>query len=78
MNQEVFEKVNQDLWAYRDKEVMDVDQDQIARVVIRREEGEEIALRYEDYQWIVEVPESQKDKEALSYKFWYPINDIRF
>jgi len=45
VNQEVFEKVNQDLWAYRDKEVMDVDQDQIARVVIRREEGEEIALR---------------------------------
>ncbi len=78
VNHDEFEKVNQDLWAYRDKEVMDVDQDQIARVVIRREEGEEIALRYEDYQWIVESPESQKDKEALSYKFWYPINDIRF
>lgn len=75
---EVFEKVNQDFWAYRDKEVMDVAQDQIARVVIRREEGEEIALRYEEYQWIVEAPESQKDKEVLSYKFWYPINDIRF
>jgi len=78
VNQEVFEKINQGVWAYRDKVVMDVDQDQIARVVIRREEGEEIALRYEDYQWIVEAPESQKDKEVLSYKFWYPINDIRF
>ncbi len=78
VNPEVFEKVNQDVWAYRDKEVMDVAQDQIARVVIHREEGEELALRYEDYQWIVEAPESQKDKEVLSYKFWYPINDIRF
>ncbi len=57
---------------------MEVDQHQNERVLILRDEGEEIALRYEDYQWIVEVPESQKDKEALSYKFWYPINDIRF
>ena len=78
VNPEVFETVNKDVWAYRDKEVMDVAQDQIERVVIRREEGEEIALRYEEYQWIVEAPESQKDKEVLAYKFWYPLNDIRF
>ena len=36
VNPEVFDKVNQDLWAYRDKEVLDVVQDQIERVVIRR------------------------------------------
>ena len=78
VKKDLFESVNQEAWAFRDKDVLDVDQDQIARVVIRRKEDEEIALRYEDYQWIVETPDSQKDQEALSYKFWYPINDIRF
>ena len=78
VNQEIRDKLSQDVLAFRDKEVFDIKQDQIARVVIQRKEDEEIALRYEDYKWIVEAPDGQKDQEALAYKFWYPINEIRF
>ena len=63
---------------FRDKGVLDVEQNQIARIVIHKKEDEEIALSYEDYKWIVESPDAQKDQEALAYKFWYPITEIRF
>ncbi len=78
VSQEIRDKLNQDVLAFRDKDVLDVEQNQIARIVIHRKENEEIALRYEDYKWIVESPDAQKDKEALAYKFWYPITEIRF
>ncbi len=78
VGQEIFEKLNQDVLAFRDKGVVDVEQEQIAGVVIHRKEDAEIALRYEDYKWIVEAPDAQKDQEALAYKFWYPITEIRF
>ena len=75
---EIRDKLSQDVRAFRDKDVLDVEQSQIARIVIHRKEDEEIALRYEDYKWIVESPDAQKDQEALAYKFWYPITEIRF
>ena len=78
VSRDIFEKLNQEVLAFRDKEVFDIEQDQIARVVIHRKEDDEIALRYEDYKWIVEAPDAQKDQEALAYKFWYPIQEIRF
>ncbi|MFQ5930512.1 MAG: DUF4340 domain-containing protein, partial [Acidobacteriota bacterium] len=74
VKEDVLEKLNEKVWEFRDKEVLDVEQDQVAQLIIRRGD-EEIALRHEDFKWIVEKPESQKDKEALSYKFWYPIDD---
>ncbi|MDA2930566.1 DUF4340 domain-containing protein [Acidobacteria bacterium AH-259-O06] len=77
VKEDVFEKLNEKVWEFRDKEVLDVEQDQVAQLIIRRGD-EEIALRHEDFKWIVEEPESQKDQEALSYKFWYPIDDIKF
>jgi len=78
VSQEIRDKLSQDVLAFRDKDVLDVEQNQIARIVIYRKEDEEIALRYEDYKWIVESPDAQKDQEALAYKFWYPITEIRF
>jgi len=78
VSQEIRDKLSQDVLAFRDKDVLDVEQNQIARIVIHRKEDEEIALRYEDYKWIVESPDAQKDQEVLAYKFWYPINEIRF
>ncbi len=78
VSQEIRDKLSQDVLAFRDKSVLDVEQNQIARIVIHRKEDEEIALRYEDYAWIVESPDAQKDQEALAYKFWYPITEIRF
>ncbi|MCH8018163.1 MAG: DUF4340 domain-containing protein, partial [Acidobacteria bacterium] len=53
---EIRDKLSQDVLAFRDKDVLDVEQSQIARIVIHRKEDEEIALRYEDYKWIVESP----------------------
>jgi len=78
VSQEIRDKLSQDVLAFRDKDVLDVEQNQISRIVIHRKEDEEIALRYEDYTWIVESPDAQKDQEALAYKFWYPITEIRF
>ena len=71
------DKLTQKIWEFRDKEVVDVAQDQVLRFEIRRGK-EEIVLRQEDRKWIVEKPEEQKGKEAFAYKFWYPIDDIRF
>jgi len=78
VNQEIRDKLSQDVLTFRDKDVLDVEQNQIVRIVIHKKEDEEIALRYEDYKWIVESPDAQKDQEALAYKFWYPITEIRF
>ena len=78
VSQEIRDKLNQDVLVFRDKDVVDVEQNEIARIVIQRKAEEEIALRYEDYKWIVESPEGQKDQEALAYNFWYPINEILF
>ena len=78
VSQEIRDQLSQDVLVFRDKDVVDVEQNEIARIVIQRGEDEEIALRYEDYKWIVESPDAQKDQEALAYNFWYPINEIRF
>lgn len=77
VKEDVYQKLTQKLWEFRDKDVVDLQQDQVAKLHIRRG-GEEIVLRHEDYKWMIEKPEAQKDKEALSYKFWYPIDDIKF
>ena len=77
IKEDVFTQLNGPLWDFREKDVVDLDQDEVTQLVIRRGE-EEIALRHEELKWIIEKPEEQKDKEALSHKFWYPIDDIKF
>jgi hypothetical protein len=67
----------QELWEFRAKEVVDVEQDKVARVAVVRND-DEIVARREEYKWILERPEANKDEEALAYKFWYPIDDIDF
>ena len=74
---DLYQELTQDVWEFRDKDVVDVAQDRVARLLIRRD-GQEIILKQEDIKWIVEKPDSQKGKEALSYKFWYPIDEILF
>ncbi len=77
VKKEIYDKLTQDLWELRNREVMDVEQDQVAKVAIRRGQ-DEILLKQEDLKWTVEKPDSHKGKEALAYKFWYPIDDLRF
>ena len=77
IGKEVREKLVQELWEFRDKDVIDVDQDEVAAVVVEVED-QEIRARREDYKWILEQPEERKDEEALAYKFWYPMDDIKF
>ena len=73
----ILEKLTQKLWEFRDKDVIDVDLDEIDKVIFHRGDLE-IQARREDYKWIIEKPDDQKDKEALAYKFWYPMDDIKF
>lgn len=70
-------ELTQQLWEFRDKDVVDVGQDQVARLQVRRP-NDEIVLKQEDGKWIVEKPDAEKGKEAFTYKFWYPIDDIKF
>jgi len=77
VEKDVFKDLFQELWEFRSKEVVDVDQDEIARLTIDRQ-GDKITVRHEDYKWILEVPKEQEGQEVLAYKFWYPIDDIKF
>lgn len=77
LKRDLFDDLQQDVWEFRDKDVIDVKQDQIERLSIKRDDSE-IIVRREDYKWIFELPEELKDKEALSYKLWYPLDDIQF
>ena len=77
VQEDLREKLIQDVWAFRDKDVINVSQEEIDLLVMRREDGE-IVLRRKDYKWIIEEPESQKDQEAIGYKFWYPMDDIKY
>jgi hypothetical protein len=74
---EVYEKLTQEVWGFRDKDIIDVEQDQVAQMTIRRGE-EELVLKREEMKWLIESPEALKGQEALSYKFWYPVEDIKF
>jgi hypothetical protein len=75
---ELPERLNQTVWDFRDKSVVDVDQTEITQVLFRRGEDEEIVIQYRDYTWTVEKPDSHKDQLAQAYQFWYPITDIAF
>jgi hypothetical protein len=75
---ELLDRLNDTVWDFRDKGVVDVDQAEIAQVLFRRGDDEEVVITYQDYTWTVEKPDSHKDREVQAYKFWYPITDIRF
>ena len=77
VKEELRNKLMQKVWEFRDKDVVDVAQDEVAQLAIHSE-GQEILLKQQDGKWVVEKPEGQKGKEALTYKFWYPIDDIKF
>ncbi|MEE8348622.1 MAG: DUF4340 domain-containing protein [Acidobacteriota bacterium] len=78
VNPEVSDRLNQRVWDFRDKSVVDVDQAEVTQVLFRRDNDEVISLKYHEYTWILEQPESHKDREAQAYQFWYPITDIAF
>ncbi len=77
VKEEVYEKLSQGIWEFRDKDVVDVSQNDIKRFIIRRG-SEKIILKEEDFKWTIEKPDSHQGKEVLSHKFWYPIDDIKF
>ena len=78
VNPELPDRLNQTVWDFRDKSVVDVDQAEITQIVFHRNDEEDIAVRYQDYVWTLERPDSHKDREAQAYQFWYPITDIAF
>jgi hypothetical protein len=78
VNPELPDRLNQTVWDFRDKSVVDVDQTEITQVLFRRNHGEEMVLKYLDYTWTIEKPDSHKDQEAQAYQFWYPITDMAF
>jgi predicted aspartyl protease len=78
VNYDIFDKVSQPLWAFRDKALVDVAQDRISRISFKRADQEIVVRRQDDGKWIIEKPDRLKGKEAQSYKFWYPLSDVRF
>ncbi len=73
----LLDDLERDVWEFRDKDVIDVKQDEVQKLTIKQKHSE-IVLRREDFKWIVESPEDFKDRDAQSYKIWYPIDDIEF
>jgi hypothetical protein len=75
---EVYDKLNQKLWEFRDKNVVDVEQDRVAELTFKRADTEIVLKRQDDGKWVVQKPDSLKGKEAFTYKFWYPLTDIKY
>lgn len=73
----VYEAVTKGVWEFRNKDVVDVEQDRIERLRLSYE-NQEIIVRRDELKWIIESPEEQSGQGALAYKFWYPIDDIEF
>ena len=77
LRKQVYDDLTQDAAHFRDLSVLDVQQDKISSLKIVRGE-ETLVLHHQDFKWTFESPEDLKGKEALSYKFWYPLSDMRF
>ncbi|MFB3904250.1 MAG: DUF4340 domain-containing protein [Acidobacteriota bacterium] len=75
---EVYDKLNQKLWEFRDKSVVDVEQDRVADLTFLISGTQIVVKRQDDGKWIVQAPDSLKGKEAFTYKFWYPLTDIKY
>ncbi|RPJ86098.1 MAG: DUF4340 domain-containing protein, partial [Acidobacteria bacterium] len=75
---EVFDKLNQKLWEFRDKSVVDVEQDRVTELTLKRADAEIVLKRQDDGKWVVQKPDPLKGKEAFTYKFWYPLTDIKY
>jgi len=75
---DVFDKLNQKLWELRDKSVVDVEQDRVAQLTVKRADAQIVLKRQDDGKWVVEKPDKLKGKEAFTYKFWYPLTDIKY
>jgi len=77
VEKDVLKDLFQEVWDFRSKDVVDVDQSEIARLVVDGK-ASRISVRHEDYKWILDAPDEGEEKEVLAYKFWYPIDDIEF
>ncbi|MBI4445751.1 MAG: DUF4340 domain-containing protein [Acidobacteria bacterium] len=74
---EIRQKLSQSVWEFRDKDIMNVPIDQVSEFQMTRG-NEEFVIRQSDVKWTIQEPASHQGKEALTYKFWYPIDDLRF
>lgn len=77
VRKDVYEDLTQDLLAFRDKDVVNVKQDDVAKIELVRGDRR-LVVRHEEFKWLIEEPEEFKDKEAPAYKFWYPLDDMKF
>ncbi len=75
---DIYDKLNQKLWELRDKAVVDVEQDRVALLTFKSAAAEIVLKRQDDGKWVVQKPDSLKGKEAFTYKFWYPLTDIKY
>ncbi len=77
LKKDVYDDLTQDASGFRDRSVLNVPQDKISRLAIVRGD-EKIVLQHQDFKWVFESPAEFKGKEALAYKFWYPLDDMKF
>lgn len=77
LSKDVHTDLTRDVWAFRQKDIIDIRQDEIR--TLRYRHGEDrFTVSQDNYKWTFEEPEEHKGKEALSYKFWYPLDDLQF
>ncbi|HOM98760.1 MAG TPA: DUF4340 domain-containing protein [Acidobacteriota bacterium] len=73
----VYDDLMQDLIAFRDKDVVNVNQNDVKSLEIRHG-GEVVRIRREEFRWLGDSPEAVRDKEIPPYRLWYPLDDLRF
>lgn len=74
---DVYDDLTKDLWDYRQKDVVTVPQSDIETLTLTREDLH-LEVAYADFKWVIQKPEDLSGQEALSYKLWYPIDEIEF
>lgn len=72
----LFEKLTQDLWEFRRKDLVELEPDQVASIAYRRSD---LSLEVDRSQlnWVIRLPESHQGRRAISFKFWFPIEDLK-
>ena len=72
----VIEKLEEPVWDYRYKQIVDLEQEDVDRVQIRGKE--EISIQREGEDFTIHEPEAQRGQKTAVYKFWYPLSEIKF
>lgn len=76
LDHELYDQLSQPLDTFRDRDLVSVSPDEVASLTL--EKGDQmVEIQRQESKWMIVRPESHKDREVPSYRFWYPIESLR-